>query len=201
MAVTNDDAVVSDARSGGVIDGTEPSDGGSADTSISGANPADGIPVKRGRGRPRKDGGAGSSGSASGDGGRKESPRASGPKASLDVDLFAQQLVGMHMIAAKLLNAPELMIGPDEAKNLAKAIQNIMKHYSINVSPKTIAMMQFMGVAAAIYAPRAIMIANRKGHEAQHKKQQNANAGFSPASPMPGAFDQPPPPQGTMNYQ
>lgn len=202
MADANVDGLVSDARSGGIVDDAEPNAAGSGTASVDGADPSDGIPLKRGRGRPRKDGGAGSSGNPAGDGGRKEGPRASGPKA-LDVDLFAQQLMGMHLIAAKLLRAPELIIGPDEAKNLAKAVQNLMKHYSINVSPKTVALMQLAGVAAAVYAPRAIMIANRKGKEAQHKKQaQNPMSGFTPSpDPVPGAFDQPPPPQGTMTYQ
>lgn len=112
------------------------------------------------------------------------------------------QLVAGHAIAAKVLKAPELMIGPDEAKSLAKAIKQILAQYPVNISPKAMAFYQLMAAASMIYVPRMIGIAARKAKETAAKKQaQSAMAVINPqGNGIPDAFASPPPPSGNMKY-
>lgn len=106
------------------------------------------------------------------------------------------------MIAAALLKAPELAISDTDAKQLAKAIKSLMAQYSIAVSAKSVALMQFAGTAAAIYTPRAILIAKRKGQQAAQKKAPPIVTPVNPqgGTGIPGAFDVEPPPVGSMKY-
>lgn len=121
---------------------------------------------------------------------------------AIDVDALAMQLIGMHLIASKLLRAPELVIGEPEAKTLAKAIKAVMAQYSINISPKAMAFYQLMAAASVVYGPRAFMIANRKAQETRAKRTQQSNAPIHPqgSQAVPGAFDTPPPPTGSMKF-
>lgn len=112
------------------------------------------------------------------------------------------QLVAGHAIAAKLMKAPELMIGPDEAKTLAKAIKQILAQYPVNISPKAMAFYQLMAAASVVYVPRMIGIAARKAKEATARKQ--AAVSMPVVNPqgngIPDAFAAPPPPPGNMKY-
>jgi hypothetical protein len=121
---------------------------------------------------------------------------------AVDVDLFASQLMGAHLIAATLFKAPELGITEAEAKQLAKAIKSLMAQYSINVSAKSVALMQFVGTASAVYAPRMIFIAKRKSAESSKRKADTGIVTPVPTAvpPVPGAFDIPAPPTGSMKF-
>jgi len=166
-------------------------------------DPATAIGEKRGRGRPRKDAGSGSTaGNASPGSNAGNAREKAAPRVAVDVDALAMQLVGAHMIAAKLLKAPELMIGEQEAKVLAKAIKAMMAQYKINISPKAQAFYQLLAAASMVYGPRAISIAMRKSKETAARKQQTRPAPHNPMqAEMPGAFDPPPMQPGTMKFQ
>jgi hypothetical protein len=112
------------------------------------------------------------------------------------------QLIAGHAIAAKLMRAPELMIGPDEAKTLAKAIKQILAQYPVNISPKAMAFYQLMAAASIVYVPRMVAIAGRKAKESSAKKQQaNMMPVVTPqGTGVPDAFSPPPPPTGNMKY-
>lgn len=112
------------------------------------------------------------------------------------------QLIAGHAIAAKVMRAPELMIGPDEAKTLAKAVKQILAQYPVNISPKAMAFYQLLAAASVVYVPRLIAIAGRKTKEANAKKErQNMMPVVNPQGDgIPGAFDAPPPPSGSMKY-
>lgn len=121
-------------------------------------NPRDpGAAVKRGRGRPRKDG---SLGADSGTGHEKGTRSGeSGPKKStqLDIKLFGSQLVGFHLIVAKLTKNPLFEISQNEGESLAQAIKDVMVFHHINISPSTIAYIKLIGALIAVYAPRVAL--------------------------------------------
>jgi hypothetical protein len=205
MAGQDRDGTTQDSRDGGIVDGIEPSDGVNTPDDSSGLDPAANVTPKRGRGRPPKSGAAsGPNGNASGTGAPAGAGKTSKASAPLDLDALAMQLVGVHAIAAKLLRAPELAIGLDEGKTLAKAIKQIASQYQVNISPKAMAFYQLIAACSVVYGPRAFMIANRKSQEAKAKKAVRPMPTVNPQGngvpPVPGAFEEPPPVTGTMRF-
>ncbi len=67
---------------------------------------------------------------------------------------------------AALSNVPGLepmKLSPAEAQMLGDATAGVMSHYGVKLNPKTEAMVQLIGVAALVYAPRVVLIvANRR---------------------------------------
>lgn len=198
MASGTDNAGVNDSRDGGIVDGDSDGANGNLAPDNGAADPAAGIAPKRGRGRPRKS----DTGTLNGNAERNARSTGTPKAAQLDLDSLAMQLIAGHAIAAKLMKAPELMIGQDEAKSLAKAIKQILAQYPVNISPKAMAFYQLMAAASVIYVPRMVGIAARKAKEASAKKQaQNMMPVITPqGNGVPGAFDNPPPPTGNMKY-
>jgi hypothetical protein len=156
---------IPDARADSTIDaGIASGSSGALDPAASVGSDA----PKRGRGRPRKDGGPGNGS------GQKPSGSAAPAKAKptpLDVDGFALQLVGVHLMAAALFKAPELAIGEKEAKQLAQALKNIAAQYSVTISPKAMAFTQLLAAGAMIYGPRFAAIGMRRKKEAHAKRE------------------------------
>lgn len=135
------------------------------------ANPRDPAasvePAKRGRGRPRKHADAGTGGETRAESGEKQKR-----PSKLDLDLFASQLQGFHLMAAQLLKNPLLEITDKEAKQLASALKDIMAVHSINVSPSTLAYAKLIGAVGMIYGPRVAMMTAAKA--AERKAKENA---------------------------
>jgi hypothetical protein len=69
------------------------------------------------------------------------------------------------------MDAPELAITEDESKQFLKAAQNVMRHYSVQTTQKTLDWIALVGVTTAIYAPRFAAIAFRRA-----KKDSRATA-------------------------
>lgn len=93
--------------------------------------------------------------------------------------MFARQIVGAHMMLARLLKNPLLEISQQEAESLTVALKNVMVHHNINISPQTVAYIQFIGVCLAIYGPRlAIIMAAKKAE--REANMQTFNADGSP---------------------
>ena len=68
---------------------------------------------------------------------------------------------------AQSLSTPELMISPDEGRDFTKACQNVMRHYSVQTTQKTMDWIALFGVSAAIYGPRFVAIsANKRANRA-----------------------------------
>lgn len=59
-------------------------------------------------------------------------------------------------MGSQILKVEELELDEDEAKKLAKAIQEVGKHYNLPMDPKKIAIANLVAVAGAIYVPRII---------------------------------------------
>lgn len=75
--------------------------------------------------------------------------------------------VGIHATVAMLTKIPELAISEQEGKDFTKAAQNVMRHYSVQSTQKTLDWISFAGVAAGIYGTRAFAISMRKQQEAK----------------------------------
>lgn len=72
--------------------------------------------------------------------------------------------VGLHALLAERTETPELAMTEPEAKQFMVAAQNVMRHYSVETTQKTLDWIAFAGCAAGIYGPRfaAIQINKRK---------------------------------------
>ncbi len=91
---------------------------------------------------------------------RGRKPRAK--KEPIDTNVLARQLMGVHLIAAKVAKMPELAIDAEESELLAKGIAGVLVEYDIPMSGKTAAWLGLLGAAAMVYAPRAVVIAEKK---------------------------------------
>lgn len=104
--------------------------------------------------------------------------------------------VGLHAVLAGMSNTPELMLSEMEGDQFMKSAQNVMRHYSVTSTQKTLDWIAFAGCTAGIYAPRIIAIRMRKKGEApiQHAPQTPTSKPNEPAAPIfsvvPGPIDE-----------
>lgn len=85
----------------------------------------------------------------------------------------------MHSVLAHVTNSPELFIAPEEGDALAKAAQNVMRHYNVEASQKAIDWAALGMVAIGIYAPRIVAIAARR-RATQSPPEHTNGAGDAP---------------------
>jgi len=79
--------------------------------------------------------------------------------------------------------APEFGMPPEEAKDFAKAIHDVNRHYNYRLlDQKTTDWINLIGVAGAIYMPRFMAIRERKKAEARPRPQPRPQA----QNPVPG---------------
>ena len=140
--------------------------------------------VKRGRGRPRKDGTGGTPGNDSTKSGQ-ESGAKSGPQksaANLDVEIFATQLMGFHMILVKLTKNPIWEISKDEAIKLAKSVKEVMALHQIKIPAKYMVYGNLFAVGMAIYGPRLAILAMQQ-KAASDAAKNTFNTDGTPVTP------------------
>lgn len=76
--------------------------------------------------------------------------------------------VGLHALLANNLDTPELAISPDEGKQFMTAVQNVMRHYSVETTQKSLDWIALAGCAAGMYFPRVAAVSiRRKGRQRQ----------------------------------
>jgi hypothetical protein len=73
--------------------------------------------------------------------------------------------VGVHAMLAMRTHTPELQMSEDEAKAFARATQNVMRHYDVQTTQKTLDWISFAGITAGIYGTRALAISERVKEE------------------------------------
>jgi|SRR5271166_830263 len=117
-------------------------------------------------------------------------PPAPIPKAE-DVEGWAGLLYLGHALGAGLLKIPELALAKGDAKELAVASMNVMRHYQSSIlSEKTQDWIKLAMVAGAIYVPRMSASAARVRTSKAAKGPppgMNAAGGFDrPSAPSPG---------------
>lgn len=124
-------------------------------------------PEKRGRGRPRKDGGATAPVSPSEAGAaaapRKGPGRPKGKSKSVSIDAsdMGKQIAGLHQLAALFTGIPEFALAPQEAEMLGQAVAAVCEEYDLSMSGKTGAALQLFAAAAMVYGPRVGLIGAR----------------------------------------
>lgn len=115
---------------------------------------------------------------------KKDTPRAAKSAASrksytqADMGAMAQQLQGLHMMAAATTGLGELQLSDKESIALAGAIVNISEQYDLSIDGKTGALIQLLGTAAMIYAPRFLSV---------NARIKAAKAARNSAAPTPTA--------------
>lgn len=185
MATTNGSDPTGTANGADLVDNASLlADGNGGDIPVSDGDGSPGNPrdpaatVKRGRGRPRKDGGNGpdtGTGSEKSSGGNQAKPKSN---AKLDVDLFTSQLVGVHKMLAAVTKNPLWEISDKEARSLAESLKNIMQYHSISIDPAKLVWIQFLFICAGIYGPRvAIILAANKAERDANKNTFDAASG------------------------
>jgi len=81
--------------------------------------------------------------------------------------------VGMHALLSMQTGVPEIALTDQEGKAFMSAAQNVMRHYSVETTQKTLDIIAFMGVTAQIYAPRVAAYSIRKRMEAKAEHGQS----------------------------
>lgn len=97
--------------------------------------------------------------------------------------------VGVHMMLAVKTNTPELIIQQDEGEAFMKAGQNVLRHYSVEATQKTLDWLAFAGIGGGMYLTRGVAISARLTQE--RAERQVAPRGqvlrFRPRAGAPGA--------------
>lgn len=90
--------------------------------------------------------------------------------------------VGLHVLLAERTNVPQLAISEQEGAQFLGAAQNVMRHYSVETTQKTLDWIAFAGVGAGIYFPRiaAIGIERRKNASRPHERSERPSATAAP---------------------
>lgn len=78
--------------------------------------------------------------------------------------------VGVHMMMAARLNTPELAISADEGVAFMAAAQNVLRHYSVEATQKTLDWVAFGGIAGGMYLTRGVAISNRLSQEKSERQ-------------------------------
>jgi hypothetical protein len=106
---------------------------------------------------------------------------------AIDKDQLAQQLIGLHMMAAKLTGQQFMLLDPAEAKLLADAMENVAREYDLELSGKTGAFIQLLAAGAIVYGPRVLKLkaireqARREARAAQQPPAKiDSTAGTEP---------------------
>lgn len=73
--------------------------------------------------------------------------------------------VGIHVLLGELTKTPELGITEEEGKQFMSSAQNVMRHYSVQTTQKTLDWIAFTGVSCTIYAPRIAAVGFRRRSE------------------------------------
>ena len=84
--------------------------------------------------------------------------------------------VGMHVLLADRTNTPELMMGMDEGQAFMGAVQNVMRHYSVQTTQKTLDWVALFGTASSMYMPRIVGYNMRKRMERAGQAPRPATA-------------------------
>jgi hypothetical protein len=72
------------------------------------------------------------------------------------IESLESLLLSVHFMGAKLLDAPEWELDPQEAKMFADSVKKVAEFYPVGLSPKRLAMAEFSIVVATIYGPRIV---------------------------------------------
>lgn len=131
-------------------------------------------PIKRGRGRPRKDGSSG------------PRPQKSG-KGNINVSGVEKLLLGIHTTLSTSFRVPEIELDATEASELAKAYAEVAAYYPAWQIPDDVAaMLNLCGVVSSVYGSRLMAYRMRRAMEKRQFAAQNSavDVGAAPVNPQ-----------------
>lgn len=96
---------------------------------------------------------------------------------------LGKQIVGLHLIASMTFGIPELVIQETEGEMLASAIVNVAEEYGLSLGGKTGAAIQLVGTAAMIYLPRYFAMQSRVSKKTEASIPPEGAAPNGAASP------------------
>jgi hypothetical protein len=105
---------------------------------------------------------------------------------AIDKDALAKQLIGVHMIGAKVTGLPFVAIDAQEAAMLADAIENVAREYDLALDGKTGAFIQLIAASAVVYGPRVMQFQALKRQairEARARAEAAAHVAPIPSAP------------------
>jgi len=143
-----------------------------------------GEPAKRGRGRPRKDGST-------------PAPASAKKAGDLKIDGTADILALAHELLAGLTNTPELRLDKAEYEELGDAIEGVLEHGGIKITPKQRAQLRLARVLSKIYVPTVTSIVVRKTAEAKRRKANLPPRPVATVTPIRPVETPPPRPNQT----
>jgi hypothetical protein len=138
-------------------------------------------PVKRGRGRPRKEDAAPRTAETVTSTGAKRGPKPKATKKAYtpdDIGVMGKQLCGLHLMVAQITGLPEMCISEQESVLLAQSVVNVADEYGLSLDGKTGAALQLFLTGAMIYGPRALAVRGR-----MMKARQDAQSTMPPQAP------------------
>ncbi len=151
-------------------------------------------PVKRKRGRPRKNPDAPQrvvrEAPAKPRTAAASATRVTASIGELSPDKLKGLLQALHQVAAIATRAPEFALDDDEAASMAEAIAAVLREYNVPISSKVAALIGLGGTCALVYGPRVVLIKRRQAAERAKRTPLRAVAESAPPAP---AIDPEPP--------
>lgn len=188
-----DDAIGPGVAAGGTF--VDPVEIGSAATAPEPERTPGGRKKRADAGKPR----GSRAGAASGTGSKTKA------QVALDLSSLQAMFVGAHVMLAAALQTPEFAISEDEGRSFAQAASNVMRHYNVQTTQKTVDWIALIGISAQIYVPRIIAV-SMKPKEPRTPNAPHIVVGGR-AKPEPKAeaavvypFYQPPTPQDDAGF-
>lgn len=93
--------------------------------------------------------------------------------------------VGLHVMLADRTDTPEIAISEEEGKAFMDAAQNVMRHYSVETTQKTLDWLALIGTGSAMYMPRIAAIGMRKRASKGPRQPRQTGAANPAAQPGP----------------
>ena len=83
----------------------------------------------------------------------------------MDLSGLTGALVGIHVLLAENLRAPELVISETESTEFLARAQAVLRHYKLETTQLTLDWLSLIGAAGAIYGTRAVAMRVRRQRE------------------------------------
>lgn len=115
-------------------------------------------------------------------------------KVALDLSSITGLFVGLHVVIAEASKTPEIAINMQEGDHIMRAAQNVMRHYNVQSTQKTLDWISLVGACSMVYVPRIVTIAaNKRAREAVNinprpQPMQTVHADAPPGSPAEELF-------------
>lgn len=103
----------------------------------------------------------------------------------MDLSSLTGLFVGLHVALAEITKTPELSLSMKEGEDITRATQNVLRHYSVETTQKTIDIAALVGTLAQVYGFRwgAYMLRTRS----PRREPQRRTSPIVDVTPQPKA--------------